>query len=71
MNGIYLNRIPGEQQYLGCGKRVVLKLMCDGMPRIEINSRTVLLRSSKVDEFLDKYREIPDPKLIERLMELR
>lgn len=71
MNGIYLNRIPEVQKYLGCGKRVVLKLMSDGMPRIEINSRTVLLRSSKVDDFLDKYREIPDPKLIDRLMELR
>lgn len=68
MNGIYLNGIPGVQQYLGCGKRVVLKLISDGMPRIKINSHTVLFRSSEVDEFLDKYKEIPDPKLIDRLM---
>jgi len=66
-----MNGIPGVQQYLGCGKRVVLKLMSDGMPRIKINSQTVLFRSSKVDEFLNKYKEIPDPKLIDRLMGLR
>jgi len=66
-----MNGIPGVQQYLGIGKRVVLKLMSDGMPRIKINSQAVLFRSSEVDEFLDKYKELPDPKLIDRLMELR
>ena len=66
-----MNGIPGVQQYLGSGKRVVLKLMSDGMPRIKINSQTVLFRSSKVDEFLNNYKERPDPKLIDRLMELR
>ena len=71
MTGIYLNGIPGVLQCLGCGKRVVLKLTSDGMPRIKFHSHTVLFRSSEVDEFLDKYKEIPDPKLIDRLMELR
>ena len=66
-----MNGIPGVQQYFGCEKRVVLKLMSDGMPRIKINSHTVLFRSSKVDEFLNKYKEIPDPKLIDRLLGLR
>jgi len=68
MNGIYLNGIPGVQEYLGCGKRVVLKLISDGLPRIKINSHTVWFRSSENDEFLDKYIEIPDLKLIDRLL---
>ncbi len=66
-----MNGIPGVQQYLGCRKRVVLKLMSDGMPRMKINNHTVLFRSSKVDEFLYKYKEIPDPKVIDRLLGLR
>lgn len=66
-----LNGIPGVQQYLGCGKRLVLKLISVGLPRIKNNSDTVRFRSSEVDEFLDKYKEIPDPKLIDRLMGTR
>ncbi|MBV5341777.1 MAG: hypothetical protein J0665_19860 [Deltaproteobacteria bacterium] len=68
MNGIYLKGIPGLQLYLGCGKRVVLQLMSDGLPRIKINKRTVLFRSSEVDEFLEKYKEMADLKLIDRLL---
>ncbi|HBY01747.1 MAG TPA: hypothetical protein DEG92_04265 [Rikenellaceae bacterium] len=66
-----MNGILGVQQYLGCGKRVVLKLMSDGMSRMKINNHTALFRSSKVDEFLNKYQEIADPKVIDRLLGLR
>lgn len=62
---------PGGQQYLGCGKRVVLKLMSDGMPRIKINSHTVLFRSLKIGDYSNKYKEIPVSKLIDRLLGLR
>jgi hypothetical protein len=68
MSGIYLKGVSGIQEYLGCGKRVVAQLMSDGMPRIKINSHTLLFRVSDVDEFLDKYKEIPDQKLIDRLI---
>jgi len=71
MSGSYLKGISGLQKYLGCGKGVVLMLMSEGIPRIKINSRTVFFRASDVDEFLDKYKEKPDRKLINRLMAIK
>jgi hypothetical protein len=64
----YLKGVQDVQDYLGCGKRVVQQLITDGLPRIKINSHTVLFRTSDIDNFLDNYKEAQDNKLIDRLM---